>query len=367
MASPFTFTPGKAGDAYIDMHYVDEIVDNFNDPSSEKYVYKILGLRGSGKSVVYSKVIRALREDPGWKVYTLSSGNDPLQTLIGLMSKEDFISSNERSVTYSAEGGVEGNVLFAKGSGKVSAEVKQSPNQHFYSSEAAIKEMMDVASEEGFKVLVGIDDIAKTKDMVRFLSIVGDMVLDDRKKIYLLCTGTSKNIEDFADEPHLSFFVRSDKIEIKELSIPQMTLKYGELLNAPVDEAKKLALYTRGYAYAYQVVGELCYKYKTTELTRVEMEFDAAVADQYDIIWGQLSDCERELVKAIVSSKSGETKDIKNRMDNSANYNALRARLNKKHLINTNERGILTIDLPRFTEYVDMWHTEQEILTSKDV
>ena len=146
MASPFTFTPGKAGDAYIDMHYADEIIDNFDDSDSEKYVYKILGLRGSGKSVVYSKVIKALKEKTDWKVYTLSSGNDPLQTLIGLMSKEEFISSNEKSITYSAEGGIEGNVFLAKGSGKVSAEMKQSPDQHFYSSEAAIKNMIDTAA-----------------------------------------------------------------------------------------------------------------------------------------------------------------------------------------------------------------------------
>ena len=358
MVSPFTFTPGKAGDAYIDMHYADEIIDNFDDPGSEKYVYKILGLRGSGKSVVYSKTIMALREKPGWKVYTLSSGNDPLQALIGLMSKEDFISSNEKSITYSAEGGIEGNMLVAKGSGKLSAEVKQSPDQHFYSSEAAIKEMMDIATGEGYKVLIGIDDIAKTKDMVRFLSIVGDMVIDSRKDVYLLCTGTSKNIEDFADEPHLSFFVRSDRIEIKGLSIPQMTLKLEELLQVPRDEAKKLAFYTRGYAYAYQVLGELCYKHKTTDIESVAAEFDATLADQYDIIWNQLSDGEKEFVKAVVASETGETKDIRDRMGNGANYSVIRSRLNKKHLINANEHGILTIDLPRIREYIDMWHAE---------
>lgn len=358
MASPFTFTPGKAGDAYIDMHYADEIMENFDDSDSEKYVYKILGLRGSGKSVVYSKVIKALREKPEWKVYTLSSGNDPLQTLIGLMSKGNFISSNEKNVTYSAGGGIESNVFLAKGSGNISAEVKLSPNQHFYSDEAAIKEMMDAAAGKGYKVLIGIDDIAKSKYMVRFLSILGDMVLDDRKDVYLLCTGTSKNIEDFADEPHLSFFVRSDRIETKGLSIPQMALKYKELLKVSGDEAKELALYTKGYAYAYQVLGELCYKYKTTDIKKIESEFDAAMTDQYDIIWGQLSDCERELAKAIVASSSGEAKDIQSRMDNKANYNVVRSRLNKKHLVNATERGKLTIDLPRFREYVDMWHAE---------
>ncbi len=36
MASPFTFTPGIAGEAYIDMHYAEEIIENF---TSETTVY----------------------------------------------------------------------------------------------------------------------------------------------------------------------------------------------------------------------------------------------------------------------------------------------------------------------------------------
>lgn len=355
MASPFTFTPGMAGEAYIDMHYADEIADNFNSPDSEKYVYKILGLRGAGKSVVYSYALKALKQKPDWLVYTVSSGGDPLKTLIGLMSKETFIPSYEKNVTFSADASAEGNIRVLRGTGTVSAEVEQTPNQHYYSDEAAIKEMIAIASKKGYKILVGIDDIAKTKEMASFLSIIGDMVLDDALNVYLLCTGTSKNIEDFADEPHLSFFVRGDKIEIKRLSTHQMVVKYMELLHIPQDKAKELAIYTCGYAYAYQVLGELCYKYKTTDIKKIEQWFDASMADQYDIIWSQLSETERDFVKAVVNSESKAAKDIQNSLNHSANYSVIRSRLNKKHIINTDEPGILTVDLPRFREYLKMW------------
>ena len=56
-ANPFTRTPGVAGAAFIDMHYADEIIENFENDYSSKYVYKIVGLRGSGKSVEYRKII----------------------------------------------------------------------------------------------------------------------------------------------------------------------------------------------------------------------------------------------------------------------------------------------------------------------
>ena len=49
--SPFTMTPGIAGNALIETHYADEIIANFESSESYKYVYKIVGLRGSGKSV----------------------------------------------------------------------------------------------------------------------------------------------------------------------------------------------------------------------------------------------------------------------------------------------------------------------------
>ena len=309
---------------------------------------------------MYSKVLSALKQKKNWKVYTLSSGGNPLRTLIGLMSQETFISPYEKSITLSAEAGIEGNVLLAKGTGNAAGEIELSPNQHYYSDEAVVKEMVSIASKKGYRILIGIDDIAKTEEMVSFLSIFGDMVLDESKNVYLLCTGTSKNIEDFADEPHLSFFVRGDKIEIRGLSIPQMVVKYMELLHIPQEKAKELALYTNGYAYAYQVLGELCYKNDTIEIQSIEHRFDASMADQYDIIWSQLSASEKEFLKIVATTGSGKAKEIQNRMKNPASYNVLRSRLYKKHLLNIRERGVLTIDLPRIREYVNTWYVGEE-------
>ena len=63
--NPFTRTPGVAGAAFIDMHYADEIIRNFESELSSRYVYKIVGLRGSGKSVEYSKIINRMSEKRG--------------------------------------------------------------------------------------------------------------------------------------------------------------------------------------------------------------------------------------------------------------------------------------------------------------
>lgn len=355
MPSPFTFTPGTAGKAYIDMHYADEVVENFISEDTEKYVYKILGLRGSGKSVIYSKILSALKQQDKWLVYTLSSGGDPMQTLIGLMSREKFIDSTETVTSVKTEGNIEGNLMLIKGTGTFAAQRESRPNDNFYSQEAALKEMVQNASAKGYRIAIGIDDISKTDNMVRFLSLVGDMILDESKNIYLICTGLTRNIDDFVSEPHLSFFVRSDKIEIRTLSIPLITFKYQELLGAPQPEAKALAEFTKGYAYAYQVLGELCYKHRTTSIEAVQDEFNSLMASQYDLIWNSLTPAEQALLKIIVHTPSGSVPEIKAQMKNRNSFDVLRSRLIKKHIIVPNGYAAVTTELPQFREYIDMW------------
>lgn len=71
---PFTRTPGLAGDAFIDTHYADEIIYNFESEKSSKYVYKIVGLRGSGKSVEYRKIVNAMSDKKSWNRTNHSDG-----------------------------------------------------------------------------------------------------------------------------------------------------------------------------------------------------------------------------------------------------------------------------------------------------
>ena len=67
VVDPITKTKGIAGKAYIDMHYKDIVVNSFENPESSKYIYKIVGLRGSGKSVEYSQILGHFKEKiNGW-------------------------------------------------------------------------------------------------------------------------------------------------------------------------------------------------------------------------------------------------------------------------------------------------------------
>lgn len=357
--NPFTRTPGVAGAAFIDMHYADEIIVNFESDLSSKFVYKIVGLRGSGKSVEYRKVINTLSAKKNWLVYTLSAAGDPVSTLIAKLSKESFIDSKLHSTSVSAGGSAEAGISIVKGTADVEITRTSENNSMYYSAEAELSEMIQRANDKGYKVLVGIDDIAKTPEMIKFLSIWGAMLLDDKKRIYFVCTGLAKNIEDFTDAPNLTFFKRSEPIETGPLNRYDISLMYRNLLGVDEQESVRLAKFTCGYAYAYQVLGSLYFDRKKNEKwDDIISKFDRIVfGDSYDLIWKSLTGAEQEFIRCIVNSASGKATEIKALMSSPKGYDSLRQRIRNKHLINTEDRGYIKINLPRFKEYVKLWQS----------
>ncbi len=356
-SDPFTRTPGLAGEAFINMHYADRIIEDFSNDSSSKYVYKIVGLRGSGKSVEYGKIIDEFKQMDKWLVYTLSAAGNPVETLIAKISKEKFIDSkiHSTSINTGAEADIKG--LVVGGGASVSVTKSSTDNAKYYSAEAELTALVNEVNSEGYRILVGIDDISKTDNMVEFLSIFGTLILDSDTEIYLVCTGLNKNIEDFTSASNLTFFKRSDTAEIRSLDRFEIADKYRQLLGVTQEVAIKMARFVNGYAYAYQVLGTLYFNKKDSEeFEDLIPTFDKIMAqDSYELIWSSLTGEEKSLVKCILQTEDGKVSDIKKLMNNPGNFSSLRNRLMNKHLIDTEERGYVTISLPRFKEFVSMW------------
>ena len=353
---PFTRTPGIAGKAYIDNGIADEIINNFRSDESSKYVYKITGLRGSGKSVEYSKIIRTLKEDNTWLVYPLSASGEVVTTLISKISMEKFIDSKSVTTAMSSTTTVGGNAFIVSGNESVNIQKTTADNEHMYSDEAMLAVMIETANKKGYKVLVGIDDIAKTNDTVKLLSMIGSMILEGLM-IYLVVTGLSENIEDFSSEKNLSFFKRADSKEIKTLSKFDIVYMYEKLLGVDSTEAKKIEELSMGYAYAYQVLGSLYFgKNENETLEDIMPAFERIMfRDSYELIWQSLTNAEKEIVRCIYKTKDGKAEDIKALMENPANYPVYRNRLINKHIVDGDERGYLKIHLPRFDKFIELW------------
>ncbi|SEL89169.1 hypothetical protein SAMN04487770_12010 [Butyrivibrio sp. ob235] len=353
---PFTRTPGIAGKAYIDNGIADEIIENFRSDDSAKYVYKITGLRGSGKSVEYSKVIRTLKEDKGWLVYPLSSSGDAVSTLISKLSMEKFINSKNITTAVSSSTSAKGNIAVVSGEESINVSRSYTENEHFYSEEATLTKMITIANEKKYKVLVGIDDISKTPEMVRLLSMIGSMQLEGLQ-IYLIVTGLSENIEDFSSEKNLTFFKRADSREIKGLNKFDIAYMYEKLLGIDSEEARRIESVSGEYAYAYQVLGSLYFSKKDDEtLDDLIPDYERILfKDSYDLIWQSLTDGEKEVVRCLYKTKDGKAEDIKSQMKNAASYPVFRNRLINKHLVDGDSRGRLKIRLPRFDKFIEIW------------
>lgn len=109
MQNPFTTTFSKAPEyTYITTNQTDEILENFSYESPSESVYKITGVRGSGKTVILAKVEEELRseanKEQGWLVFDLSPARDMLGQLAAMLHKEGFGKSDtkNRSVNISA-------------------------------------------------------------------------------------------------------------------------------------------------------------------------------------------------------------------------------------------------------------------------
>ncbi len=355
---PFTKTPGIAGKAYINNNVAREIIDSFCDKDASKYIYKITGLRGSGKSVEYHKILTTLKEKNDWKVYSISAESDnAVKTLIAKLSAEDFINSKTTTTSVSSNTKVEGDLKIVSGSEEITFSKHISDNSDYYSDEATLSSMISIANKKKYKILIGIDDIAKTKAMVKFLSIIDSIILEGAQ-LYLVVTGLSENIEDFASEKTLSFFKRSDAIEVKPLSKYDIFYMYKKLLKVDDEEAKMLEALTAGYAYAYQVLGSLYYKKNTEEsIDDLMEEYERTLfKDSYDLIWKkQLTPGEKDFIKCVCQTKDGKASDIIAKMKKPGNYSMFRERLISKHIIDCEERGYIKLRLPRFDRFIKLW------------
>lgn len=95
MQNPFTTTFSKAPEyTYIATNKIDEILESFSYQNPFESVYKITGVRGSGKTVILAKVEEELRSDfnkeNGWLVFDLNPMRDMLGQIAAMLHKEGF-------------------------------------------------------------------------------------------------------------------------------------------------------------------------------------------------------------------------------------------------------------------------------------
>ena len=350
MQNPFTTTFSKIpDDTYIPTEQVSSVIENFSYENPSESVFKITGVRGSGKTVLLAKIEQEIQEsDPKkqkWVVCRLSPVRDMLLQLASLLYKEEFVEKDKKAHSFN----ISASVLGTGGGFGFSSEKTDDP----FDMGIAVEEMIKAASEHGKKILLGIDEVSRTKEMEIFALEFGKW-LRSGYPVYLVCTGLYENIEQLSNGKNLTFFRRATTIKTGPLSFIRMVEMYKSKLSVSSDTAKKLAEATLGYAYAFQELGVLSFKKQETEtyddiIRKLKTELYSYA---YEKIWEESSPEERRLLIQLEDNKESYRQDLLNKMSSPQSYSVFRDRLLRKGLIEDSSRGAIKLALPFFGAYM---------------
>ncbi len=349
MQNPFTTTFSKIPDnTYIPTEQVSEILENFSYDKPSESLYKITGVRGSGKTVLLAKIEEEMSSSDnqrnGWLVYRLTPNRDMLKQLLAALYKESFIKDKFSAKSYNVSASVLGT-----GGG---IGVSKTMSDNYTDPGIELDEMLRQAGDLGRKILIGIDEVSKTKEMIVFASEFGKWMRAGYP-VYMVCTGLYENIEQLYNVQNLTFFRRATTVKTEPLNTVRMSEMYKRTLNVDTAEAKELAHITKGYPYAFQELGVLCFKRKKTDdfAGLVEQLKSELFSYSYEKIWEEMSEQDRSLVRLMISKDEYKRDEILPHMEKPGNYSAYRDRLLKRGII-TARRSYISLALPYFGDYV---------------
>lgn len=141
--------------------------------------------------------------------------------------------------------------------------------------------------------------------MVEFIRAYQGFLID-RYDVRLLMTGLEKNISKLESDRSLTFLFRAPRIQLTSLSLAAIYESYKSTFDVSEDDAIKLAKATKGYALAYQVLGDILFRTGERTLSKkVLSEFDVKLNDwSYRTIWSELSNEEKRCLFCISSGAS---------------------------------------------------------------
>lgn len=136
------------------------------------------------------------------------------------------------------------------------------------------------------------------------------------------------------------------------LSIGTIAENYKVNLKVSMQEAIKMAQLTKGFSYAFQVLGYLAWDNKN-DMEKTRIMFKQYLEEYvYDKIWSELSMKDRSVLNAISQVSSGKILEIRNILGMKPNeFTPYKKRLIRKGLIK-DEQGYAVLTLPLFDEYV---------------
>ena len=326
MQNPFTLTFGKSPLEPVERPVqTNEIVDAFTAESVNQQMFIITGVRGSGKTVMMTEIARRLREKENWVVIELNPSTDLLQAMLAKLNSNKVCAAIIKSAKIDLS-------FFGFG-----VAIEGVPA--ITDAETAIITILEKMKKSGKRLLVTIDEVTNNDFMKVFAGSFQIFVRQDLP-VFLLATGLYENI-------------RAPKIQLKPLNQLAIINKYKNIFGTDRDTAEKMAELTKGYPFAFQVLGYLTWNHSGHYEVVID-EYEQYLSEfVYDKIWSELSQKDRIVARGIAETESGKIKEIREHLGMETNeFNPYRKRLIKKGIVSGETRGYVFFTLPLFERYV---------------
>lgn len=169
--------------------------------------------------------------------------------------------------------------------------------------------MFNYLKKKKKRVLITVDDIASS-NIVKSFVYSFQSFLREGYDVFFIMTGLYENISKLENTNGLTFLLRTKKVMLEALNMRSICSSYHDIFNISEKDALILAKATNGYAYAYQLLGNILFKNNEKKLTKkILSDYDQALENNvYLKIWESLSSVEQKIMFAMVNS--ADVKDI---------------------------------------------------------
>ena len=347
MSNPFTLSFGKKPLQYISrIVQTNQVIEEFCAKQPSNQIFMLTGVRGSGKTVMMTNLAAELRKIPDWIVVELNPTRDLLQSLAAKIYSLPEMHTRFLSAKFD---------FSAFGLG-VSVE-NAAPVTDI---ENALELMLAEINKAGKRLLVTIDEVTNS-EYIRVFASAFQIFIREEYPIFLIMTGLYENIYDLQNDKALTFLYRAPKIMLEPLNYTAIRKNYMDIFEIEITQAEKMTELTKGYPFAFQVLGYLYWEYRAEKkLEEILPEYDQYLDEYvYSKIWSELSMQDKEILTVI--SVTGETrvKNIRESLSMNSNlFSVYRERLKRKGVVDTREYGRMSLALPRFDEFVKIRQLE---------
>lgn len=320
----------------------NRIIEDYEAVPAVNQIYMVTGVRGFGKTVMMTNIADMLSKRDDWIVVELNATRDLLQSL----------ASRLYAVPRLHDCFLKAKLDFSAFGLGVSIE-NAAPVTDV---EDMVAKMLDQLQKLGKRLLITIDEVVYSEQMKVFASAF-QIFMRQEYPIFILMTGLYENIYELQNDKSLTFLYRAPKIILEPLNLTAVRQHYKNIFELEEEKAERMAALTRGYPFAFQVLGYLYWEHRDTmTLDEILPEYDQYLEEYvYSKIWSEMSEKDKEILQVLAVSGEIKVKNLREKLGlASEQFSVYRERLKRKGVIDTRQYGMVSMALPRFEEFIKM-------------